>query len=345
VGGVVSTAALALAGGVWLQLGSTGALANAPGHRLLPTEPASVAQAAWPGPSASSASALPDSDFDKACVHLVQQRLYREALTPCKGFLGSRSLGGKAHAVLSAIYSTRVMQNDTLAVQHARQAVQAGDARGKFLLAAHGLAGRAEGVGVNQARALLRDAAAQGVSGAQMYLDALAARDHCMQTTDVRPMGLPLFCMFRGEALQALAAQGGRLKQVEPRLWVDRFQLNGQLAQASEAELAYDLSPTEELHRPARWQILFSAAGDTESRQSQLRAALQLRYGPPAQQQPGLTTWQRPDGMQIRLTNDEEAGLRLVYEQQQAVLRREQHLDQARRQEQSDLQLAEARAL
>jgi hypothetical protein len=284
-------------------------------------------------------------DFQKDCLSLVQQHLYRRAAQSCDKFTAQADLAPRAHSTLAAIYTARAIQDLPSSVQHATQAAKMGDARGKFLLAAHMLSGAYQPFDEAMLRKLLTESQSGGVAAARIYLQALEDSQSCRVTTKVMPLGLPVFCMFRAELQQALRQKGLRLKVEDLQLWQDNFAPGEVLANARDAELAFDVSPSEEIHRVSSlsYQIVDE---QTASRWADLQTSLSRKYGKPKGGHAGQElVWDMGDGTQVRLIQEEAWQLRLSYEFPKRMQSRQDHLASIESQAREDRVLAEAEAL
>lgn len=284
-------------------------------------------------------------DFQKDCLNLVQQHLYRRAVQSCDKFTAQADLAARAHSTLAAVFTARAILDLPASVQHAEQAAKMGDARGKFLLAAHMLSGAYQPFDEQLLRKLLGDAQSGGVAAARIYLQALEDSQSCRITTKVMPLGLPVFCMFRAELQQALRQKGLRMREEDLQRWQDSFAPGDVLANARDAELMFDVNPSEEIHRVASlsYQIVDEQA---VNRWSDLQASLSRKYGKPKTQQAEREMlWELGDGTQVRLVQEDSWQLRLSYENPQRIKARREHLSNIETQAHEDRVLAEAEAL
>jgi hypothetical protein len=284
-------------------------------------------------------------DFQKECLSLVQQHLFRRAAQSCDKFTAQADLAARAHSTLAAVYTARAIQDLPASVQHAAQAAKMGDARGKFLLAAHMLSGAYQPFDESLLRRLLNESQSGGVAAARIYLQALEDSQNCRITTKVMPLGLPVFCMFRAELQQALRQKGLRLKAEDLQRWQDNFAPGEVLANARDAELAFDVSPSEEIHRVASlsYQIVDEQSAN---RWAELHASLSRKYGKPKSASTGQElVWDMGDGTQVRLFQEDAWQLRLSYEHTKRMVSRQEHLSGIERQAREDRVLAEAEAL
>jgi hypothetical protein len=290
-------------------------------------------------------SATTMQDFQKDCLSLVQQRLYRQAVQTCDRFTVQADLAPRAHSTLAALYTARAILDLPLSVRHAEQAAKSGDARGKFLLAAHMLSGAARPFDERLVRQLLNEAQQGGVSAARIYLQALEDSQTCRVTTKVMPMGMPIFCMFRSELQQALRQKGLRMKDEDLHRWQDSFAPGELLANARDAIVQFDVNPAEEIHRVARlsYDIIDDKAQD---RWSDLNQSLSRKYGKPKMVSPDQElAWDMGDGTVVRLIREDAWQMRVSYESPARLKGRTEHLERVERTAREDRVLAEAEAL
>jgi hypothetical protein len=307
--------------------------------------PMSVLGASAHAKAAPTARAATMEDFQKGCLSLVQQRLYRQAVASCDKFTVQADLAARAHSTLAALYTARAILDLPNSVRHAEMAAKAGDARGKFLLAAHMLSGQYQPFDERLLRQLLTESQQGGVGAARIYLQALEDSQTCRVTTKVMPMGLPIFCMFRAELQQALRQKGLRMKDEDLRHWQDSFAPGELLANARDAELQFDVDPREEIHRVARlsYQIIDEASQD---RWADLEQSLSRKYGKPkvvtADQD---LVWDMGDDTRVRMVREDAWQLRVSYEHPSRMKGRVEHLLAVEQTARQDRILAEAEAL
>lgn len=307
--------------------------------------PMSVLGASAHAKAAPSARSATMQDFQKDCLGLVQQRLYRQAIVACDRFTVQADLAPRAHSTLAALYTARAILNMSVSVRHAEMAARAGDARGKFLLAAHMLSGHFQPFDERLLRQWLKESQKGGVGASRVYLQALDDSQTCRVTTKVMPMGLPIFCMFRAELHQALRQRGFRIKDEDLRLWQDIFAPGDVLANAGDAVVQFDSDPREEIHRVARlsYQITDEL---TQQRWTDLAQSLSRKYGQPkvvsADQE---LAWDMGDGTWVRLVRQDAWQLSVSYENAARLKGREEHLSAAEQTARQDRVLAEAEAL
>jgi hypothetical protein len=284
-------------------------------------------------------------DFQSACLELVQKRLYRQAIQACDKFTAQADLAPRANSTIAALYTARVINDLPSSVTYAARAARQGDARGKFILAAHMLSGAFQPYDERLLRQLLIEAKQGGVSAASTYIQALQESQTCRVTTKAMPMGLPIFCMFRAELQQALRQKGLRLKDEDLRQWQDSFAPGDMLASARDALLQFDVDPREEIFRVARWSYQLEDE-KAQQRWDDLEQSLTRKYGKPklvAAQKELL--WDMGDGTVVRLMREDTWQLAVSYESPARLKGRAEHLtavDQVARQ---DRVLAEAEAL
>lgn len=284
-------------------------------------------------------------DLQRDCLSLVQQRLYRQAIVACDRFTVQSDLAPRAHATLAALYTARANMDLPNSVRHALRAAELGDARGKFLLAAHMLAGFYQPFDQQRLRQLLTESQAGGVKAASTYLQILRESQECRVTTQLQPLGLPVFCMFRAELQQALRQKGLRLKDEDLLVWQDRFSPGDVLANARDAEVVFDVNPREEIHRVARlsYQITDELA---QGRWADLQDSLTRKYGQPQTRVEGRElSWRMRDGSEVHLVKEDEWQMRLSYEQPQRLRDRAAHLALVERLARQDRVVAEAQSL
>jgi hypothetical protein len=307
--------------------------------------PMSVLGAAAHAKAAPNAAAATMQDFQKDCLSLVQQRLYRQAVQVCDRFTVQADLAPRAHSTLAALYTARSILDLPLSVRHAEQAARAGDARGKFLLAAHMLSGAAQPFDERLLRQLLTEAQQGGVAAARIYLQALEDSQTCRVTTKVMPMGMPICCMFRAELQQALRQKGLRMKDEDLRRWQDSFAPGELLANARDAVVQFDVNPAEEIHRVARLSYEITDE-QVQDRWTDLNQSLSRKYGKPKVVSPDQElAWDMGDGTVVRLVREDAWQVRVSYENPSRLKDRAEHLDRVERTAREDRVLAEAEAL
>lgn len=307
--------------------------------------PMSVLGASAHAKAAPSARSATMQDFQKDCLGLVQQRLYRQAIAVCDRFTVQADLAPRAHSTLAALYTARAILDMPVSVRHAEIAARAGDARGKFLLAAHMLAGHYQPFDERLLRQLLKESQAGGVGASRIYLKALDDSQTCRVTTKVMPMGLPIFCMSRAELHQALRQRGFRIKDEDLRLWQDNFAPGDMLANAGDAVVQFDSDPREELHRVARLSYQITDE-QTQQRWADLSQSLSRKYGKPKVVSVDQElAWDMGDGTWVRLVREDAWQLSVSYENAARLKGREEHLSAAEQTARQDRVLAEAEAL
>jgi hypothetical protein len=284
-------------------------------------------------------------DFQKECLGLVQQHLYRRAAIACDKFTVQADLAPRAHSTLAALYTARAILDMPSSVRHAAKAARSGDARGKFLLAAHMLSGQYQPFDERLLRQLLKESKEGGVRAAGIYLQALEDSQTCRVTTKIMPLGLPIFCMFRAELQQALRQKGFRVKEEDLRQWQDSFAPSDVLANARDAVVQFDASPSEEIHRVARFSYLIIDE-QSEQRWDDLTESLSRKYGKPKVVSSGKElAWSMDDGTLVRMVREDTWQLRLSYEHADRLKGRVDHLLAAEQTARQDRVLAEAEAL
>lgn len=307
--------------------------------------PMSVLGASAHAKAAPSARSATMQDFQKDCLGLVQQRLYRQAIVACDRFTVQADLAPRAHSTLAALYTARAILDMPASVRYAEMAARAGDARGKFLLAAHMISGQFHPFDERLLRQLLKESQKGGVGASRVYLQALDDSKTCRVTTKVTPMGLPIFCMFRAELNQALRQKGFRMHDEDLRQWQDTFAPGDVLANARDAVVQFDSDPREELHRVARlsYQIIDELA---QQRWADLEQSLSRKYGKPKVVSVNQElAWDMGDGIWVRLLREDAWQLRVSYENTARLKGREEHLSAAEQTARQDRVLAEAEAL
>jgi hypothetical protein len=284
-------------------------------------------------------------DFQKDCLSLVQQRLYRQAIVVCDRFTTQADLAPRAHSTLAALYTARAVLDLPSSVRHAEMAAKAGDARGKFLLGAHMLSGQYQPFDERLLRQMLKESQEGGVGAARIYLQALEDSQTCRVMTKVTPMGLPIFCMFRAELQQALRQKGFRIKDEDLRQWQDSFAPGDMLANARDAVVQFDANPAEEIHRVAR--LSYQITDDqTQQRWGDLVQSLSRKYGKPKMASGDQElAWDMGDGTWVRMVREDAWQLRVSYEDAARVKGRVEHLSAAEKTAREDRVLAEAEAL
>lgn len=340
---------------LWLSLAVFGGLAVAGWSAWAlasggkPEKRAWLAQAevARPQPlvAVSTPEAVPDvlERYQHECQAAVARRHYRQAFKHCGEFTAHPDLAGRAHATLAALYTAPSHYDLERSVTHAHEAVKLSDPRGQFLLASHMLAGRAGVWDMKKVRSLLLGAQQGGVPAASLYLELLDKQQDCRGKARLAPMGLPLFCMFRAEAIGALEAQGMKLRAQDESLWRDEFR-PGALLSASTAELTFDMEPADQLFRLARLRYVFSD-DVTLARWTALKGSLSSKYGAArivsAERE---AVWTVNDGTEVRLRR-EASQLLLDYQHPERLRQRELHLNQVQESARHDALMAEAHVL
>lgn len=310
-----------------------------------PLTPMSVLGALAQAKAVPAARMATMQDFQKDCLSLVQQRLYRQATVVCDRFTVQADLAPRAHSTLAALFTARAIMDIPSSVRHAETAAKGGDARGKFLLAAHMLSGQYQPFDERLLRQLLKEAQEGGVGAARIYMQALEDSQTCRVMTKVTPLGLPIFCMFRAELQQALRQKSFRIKDEDLRQWQDTFAPSDVLANARDAVVQFDASPAEEIHRVARLSYQIT---DELSRQrwTDLEQSLSRKYGKPkvvsADQE---LAWDMGDGTWVRMVREDTWLLRVSYEHAARLQGRDEHLSAAEQTARQDRVLAEAEAL
>lgn len=295
--------------------------------------------------AAPMASPVTMQDFQKECLGFVQQRLYRQATIACDKFTVQADLAPRAHSTLAALYTTRAILDIPSSVRHAAMAAKSGDARGKFLLSAHMLSGQYRPFDERLLRQLLKESKEGGVRAAGLYLQALEDSQTCRVTTKIMPLGLPIFCMFRAELQQALRQKGFRVKDEDLRQWQDSFSPSDVLANARDAIVQFDASPSEEIHRVARLSYLIIDE-QSEQRWGDLTESLSRKYGKPKVVSPDKElAWSMGDGTWVRMVREDTWQLRVSYEHADRLKGRVEHLLAAEQTARQDRVLAEAEAL
>jgi hypothetical protein len=307
--------------------------------------PMSVLGASAHAKSLPSARQASMEDFQKDCLGLVQQRLYRQAVSSCDKFTVQADLAPRAHSTLAALYTARAVMDLPASVRHADMAAKAGDARGKFLLAAHMLSGQYLPFDERLLRQLLNESQQGGVGAARIYLQALEDSQTCRVTTKVMPLGLPIFCMFRAELQQALRQKGLRTKDEDLRHWQDTFAPGELLANARDVELQFDVDPGEEIHRVARWSYQI-VDEESQQRWGDLEQSLTRKYGKPkVVEADKALLWEMGDDTQVRLVREDNWQIRVSYENLKRLKGRAEHLLAVEQTARQDRVLAEAEAL
>jgi hypothetical protein len=307
--------------------------------------PMSVLGASAHAKSLPSARQASMDEFQKDCLGLVQQRLYRQAVSACDKFTVQADLAPRAHSTLAALYTARAIMDLPASVRHADMAAKAGDARGKFLLAAHMLSGQYQPFDERLLRQLLNESQQGGVGAARIYLQALEDSQTCRVTTKVMPLGLPIFCMFRAELQQALRQKGLRAKDEDVRHWQDTFAPGELLANARDVELQFDVDPGEEIHRVARWSYQI-VDEESQQRWGDLEQSLTRKYGKPkVVEADKALVWEMGDDTQVRLVREDNWQIRVSYENLKRLKGRAEHLLAVEQTARQDRVLAEAEAL
>jgi hypothetical protein len=278
--------------------------------------------------------------FDEACLRPIRLKRFDEAIEACNRFTNVRERAGHAHAALAAIYATRSYSNSAASVMHAQLAAEAGDGRGKFMVAFHSLTGQnPQPFDLDRTRALLVEAKANGVAKAQQYIDIVDASKRCRDQAAFRLFDAPVFCLFRPELTQLLSSKGMTESQKDLEHWIDVYRPGDVLASADRAEVTYDRDPQEELHRLARFAYIFNPQ-DGVDRMELLRKVLVEKYGKlqpmdATRETGGHSEWRLPDGVAIALGKDADGTVTVTYtlpkrwEDRTAHLKRERELEQS----------------
>ena len=329
----VLASSMAMAG--WAMWSSSGEATAARPSAM----PAERTMATAPRPHAQE-----QHDFERRCLDVMRDRLFRVALRRCSAYLTHPRLAGAAHTVMAAIYTDAGYLDTAASVEHTQRAVALGDPKALFLLGLHAMAGNTPELKVDPGE-LLRSAKAGGVGAAHVHLQALHDSEQCRRHAKALPVGQPLFCLSRAELHEALAQQGMPLRRRDDLHWQDDFSPGDVLAQAQSVRAQFDVDPRDSIHRLARLNYVFNGA-DAE-RRTQLAASLSKRYGPPAASPTaaGESIWSLPDGVVIRLQGTRAEGLALVYEHTQRWEGRGQHLQSQQAQVALDRVKADASVL
>ena len=282
--------------------------------------------------------------FQTVCQGPAARQLIQQARHNCERLLTHPTLAGQAHAVLAALMLDPPLQDMDRAVDHARQAVRLGNARGDFILALLTLAGHAQPWSFEQARDLLARAQGQGVAGASEYLERLAAQDECSAQASLKPLGVPLFCLYRAEVVQQLETRGMKHRSYRDDDWRDALS-PGDAIGAQSVELLFDVDPAEHLPRLARMRYVFDMGPQGPLRWTELFDGLTQRYGRAQSAQRGeQAAWPMPDGTVVRLSRDGERCL-VDYEHPKRLQQRDLNLARLRDGVRQARLLAEAHAL
>lgn len=281
---------------------------------------------------ASPVAALSEDSFKNDCVNPLRSERYGEAIEACQRYLNDEKLAAKAHAALAAIYSTRAYRDYTASVTHAERAAALGDPRGKFMTAIQMLGGYSPRTfDLALVRKLLEDAQRDGVTQASMLLERIDDSEQCRKNKQAfLLLNAPVFCMFRPEVSQVLAARGMVQRSADPSNWVDVWRPGEVLPAANQAELLFDRSPDDEMLRLAQftYRIDSIAAGDQLPLVAQ---ALRQKYGAPTKggNEPatGTTTlWHTAAGIDISLAKLADGSVELRYALPQRATDRSTHL-------------------
>jgi len=305
--------------------------------KLLGTPSSSQLMPVSNGPTSPEAvkpsAQLSEDGFRSECVSPLRSERYGEAIEACQRYASDERFGGKAHAALAAVYSTRAYRDVTASVTHAERAAELGDPRGKFMTAIQMLAGYStRPFDLLFVRKLLEDAQSSGVAQAGMLLERLNDSEQCRQDKQVFTLlNAPMFCMFRPEISQVLNARGMSQRNADAESWTDIWRPGDVLPAANQAELRYDRSPDDEMLRLAQFIYRFDAvaAGDQLPLVMQ---ALRQKYGAPSHSSAkelsaGSTmTWHTGSGVDITLARLQDGSAELRYAQAQRASERESHL-------------------
>ena len=282
--------------------------------------------------TAKPAVILSDDGFRNDCVNPLRTERYAEAIEACQRYTNDEKLGAKAHAALAAIFSTRAYRDVTASVTHAERAAELGDPRGKFMTAIQMLAGYSpRPFDLALVRRLLQDAQNNGVSQAGMLLDRIAESEQCRKNKQAFVLlNAPLFCMFRPEVSQVLAARGMAQRNADQANWADVWRPGDVLPAANQAELLFDRNPEDEMLRLAQFTYRIDSIAATD--QLPLVAqALRQKYGAPARgaNEPSAgnsTIWRTSSGIDITLARLADGSIELRYAQPQRTAERDSHL-------------------
>lgn len=308
------------------------------GASVMPAQPPSTQ------PVVPEASPAELAAFEQACQSTAMRRLYHQARQNCLRFIGHPTLAGQAHAALAALLAAPPLQDLDAAVEHARQAVRLGDARGDFILGLLMLSGHVQPWSVEQAQALLTRANGNGVTVASRYIEHLATQRECPARTSLKPLDVPLFCLFRADVVQQLQARGMKHRIHHEGEWRDEF-TPGDTIGADAVDLAFDVDPREQVPRLARMRYAFEAVGRSTARWGELFDGLSRRYGPAGSVSRGQqAVWPMPDGTVVRLSREGERCF-VAYEHPARLKQRDEHLAQVRDGLREARLLAEAHAL
>lgn len=275
--------------------------------------------------------ALSEEGFKSDCVNPLRAERYGEAIDACLRYTNDEKLAAKAHAALAAIYSTRAYRDVNASVTHAERAAILGDPRGKFMTAIQMLAGYSpRPFDLNLVRKLLTDAQNSGVSQAGMLLGRISESEQCRKNKQAFILlNAPVFCMFRPEVSQVLAARGMSQRNADLQNWMDVWRPGDVLPAANQAELLFDRNPEDEMLRLAQFTYRIDAIAAPD--QLPLVAqALRQKYGPQArganEPAPGsAAVWHNP-GIDITLAHLADGSVELRYAQPQRAADRESHL-------------------
>lgn len=285
-------------------------------------------------------TALSEDGFKSECVAPLRSERYGEAIEACQRYANDERLGGKAHAALAAIYSTRAYRDFTASVTHAERAAELGDPRGKFMSAIQMLAGySSRPFDLALVRKLLEDAQNNGVTQAGMLIQRIDESVQCRSGKQVfMLLNAPVFCMFRPEVSQVLAARGMSQRNADAQNWADLWRPGEVLPAANQAELLYDRSPDDEMLRLAQFTYRIDAISAGEQLPL-VTQALRQKYGAPARggskdgkdgakelAAGGSIIWRTDSGIDITLTRLADGSAELRYAQPQRATERESHL-------------------
>lgn len=299
---------------------------------------------AQPVPASLAVTADEQALFQTACQGPATRRLVQQARNNCERFVNHPTLAGQAHAVLAALLTEPPLQDLERAVEHARQAVRLGNERGDFILALLMLSGHAQPWSLDQARDLLTRAQGKGAAVASQYLQRLDAQDQCPGQASLKPLGVPLFCLYRAEVLQQLQARGMKHRAYGEDDWRDELS-PGDAIEAQSVDLLFDVDPADHLPRLARMRYVFDAGLQGQVRWTELFDGLTQRYGAAHSNQRGQhAAWPMPDGTVVRLSRDGERCV-VAYEHPERLRQRDLHLARLRDGVRQARLLAEAHAL
>ncbi|WP_374590298.1 hypothetical protein [Aquabacterium sp.] len=313
--------------------GATSLLGGASPSQLMSVSSGTTGTDSISAEAIKPAAPLSDEGFKSECVSPLRSERYAEAIEACQRYANDERLGGKAHAALAAIYSTRAYRDVTASVTHAERAAELGDARGKFMTAIQMLGGYStRPFDLSFVRKMLEDAQRSGVAQAGMLLNRIADSEQCRKNKQTFTLlNAPVFCMFRPEISQVLIARGMSQRNADAQSWADIWRPGEVLPSSSQAELLYDRSPDDEMLRLAQFTYRFDPIAASDQLPLVVQA-LRQKYGAPSRSSSkelvagSSMIWHAGTDVDITLTRLSDGSAELRYAQTPRASERESHL-------------------